>query len=298
MKPLQQGLVDRFNDFLRSSPRRSTAIPRADQREDRLGSRRYVPVDIVRDERGIALIIALMSMLLLTALGVGLVLTTSTEALITANFRDGGEAMYAADAGVERVMQDILTVPDWNRILNGEVQSSFIDGLTIGTRTLPDGSTIDLAAATNMLNCGKTTTCTTTEMNAWSAERPWTTNNPRWQLYAFSPLADIIETGTILSPMYVAVWLADDPGEVDGVPTMDVNGVLLMRAQAFGPAGVTSIVEVTLARTDSTELERGYTGQRGQDEQNRRARKAAVQSPGKELSSSSMAATSGGFVSQ
>ena len=37
------------------------------------------------------------------------------------------------------------------------------------------------------------------------------------------------------------------------------------------------------ARTDTTEIERGYTGQRGQDEQNRRARKAAVQSPGKAL---------------
>jgi hypothetical protein len=43
------------------------------------------------------------------------------------------------------------------------------------------------------------------------------------------------------------------------------------------------VVEVTLARTDSTEIERGYTGQRGQDEQNRRARKAAVQTPGKTL---------------
>jgi hypothetical protein len=41
---------------------------------------------------------------------------------------------------------------------------------------------------------------------------------------------------------------------------------------------------VTLSRTDSTEIERGYTGQRGQDEQNRRARKAAVQTPGGSLS--------------
>ena len=68
--------------------------------------------------RGIALIVALMSMLLLTALGLGLVMTTMTETMITANYRDSGEAMYAADAGVERVMQDLLTVPDWNRILD------------------------------------------------------------------------------------------------------------------------------------------------------------------------------------
>ena len=79
--------------------------------------------------------------MLLTALGLGLVMTTMTETMITANYRDGGEAMYAADAGVERVMQDLLTVPDWNRILHGAVQSSFVDGAPSGTRTLPDGST-------------------------------------------------------------------------------------------------------------------------------------------------------------
>jgi hypothetical protein len=95
--------------------------------------------------------------------------------------------------------------------------------------------------------------------------------------------------------MYVAVWIGDDPGEVDDNPDMDSNGVLMMRAQAFGPAGASSIIEVTLSRTDSSELERGYTGQRGQDEQNRRARKAAVQTPGKALTNSSMSTTTGGF---
>jgi hypothetical protein len=45
------------------------------------------------------------------------------------------------------------------------------------------------------------------------------------------------------------------------------------------------VIEVTVARTDTTEIERGYTGQRGQDEQNRRARKAAVQTPRGKLDS-------------
>lgn len=258
------------------------------------------PLDPIRNERGISLLIALMSTLLLTALGMGLILVTMTETMISANFRDGGEALYAADAGVERVMQDLLTVPDWNRILSGSLQSSFIDGAPSGTRTLPDGSTIDLSAATNMLNCAKTTTCSVDEMNAWTLERPYKTNNPRWQLYAYSPLSEVIDTGTVLSAMYVAVWIADDPAENDGDPTMDGGGpgagILLMRAESYGPAGSHSVIEVTIARTDTTELERGYTGQRGQDEQNRRARKAAVQTPGKALTRSDMDATAGGFV--
>jgi hypothetical protein len=256
------------------------------------------PPDVLGSERGIAMIIALLSMMLLTALGLGLVLTTSTEATITTNFRDSGEAMYAADAGIERVMQDLLTVPDWNRILHGQVQSSFVDGPPSGTRTLPGGGGTDLTAATNLINCGKTSGCTDAEMNAMTPSRPFGSNNARWQLFAYAPLGEVIETGTVLSPMYVVVWVGDDPAEVDNDPTTDANGVLLMRAQAFGPAGATNIIEVTLSRTDSSELERGYTGQRGQDEQNRRARKAAVQSPGKALTNSSMSATTGGFVQQ
>ncbi|MGH9176058.1 MAG: PilX N-terminal domain-containing pilus assembly protein [Vicinamibacterales bacterium] len=257
----------------------------------------------IGNEQGIALVVALMSTLLLTALGLGLAMTTMTETMITANYRDGGEAMYAADAGIERVMQDLLTIPDWNRILAGAAQSSFVDGAPTGTRSLPDGSTIDLAAATNTLNCGKTTTCSVADMTAWTQERPYLTNNPRWQLFAYSPIANIIETGTVLSSMYVAVWIADDQAETDDDPTTDGGdvggrGVLLLRAEAFGPNGASSVIEATVARTDTSELERGYSGQRGQDEQNRRARKKAVQLPGKALTRSDMdvSGSSGGFV--
>ena len=43
------------------------------------------------------------------------------------------------------------------------------------------------------------------------------------------------------------------------------------------------MIETTLARTDTTDMERGDTGQRGQDEQNRRARQAPEHTPRKEL---------------
>ena len=62
-----------------------------------------------------------------------------------------------------------------------------------------------------------------------------------------------------------------------------------MLAHAYGPGGAHRAVEVTLARTSTLEIERGYTGQRGQDEQNRRARKAAVQTPGKALTRTTLA---------
>ena len=99
----------------------------------------------VGDERGSAIVVALLSLLLLTALGLALTLTTTTETAISANQRMGQEAMNAADAALERAMQDLLALPDWNRALGGTEQSSFIDGGPGGTRALPDGTTVNLA---------------------------------------------------------------------------------------------------------------------------------------------------------
>ena len=262
-------------------------------------------MDIRRDD-GMALVIALMTLLLLSALGAALVMTTSTETLIAGNFRNANEGLYAADAALERAMDDLLTVPDWNQLLGGAVQSAFIDGAPGGARTLPDGSTLDLTQVLNMANCNKLTTCSVADMTANTTTRPWGANNPRWNLYAYGKISDILPNSTINSPYYAIVMIADDPSETDGDPTKDGNpsltpgpnlgaGVLAMRAEAFGPRGAHKVVELTLARTDTTELERGYTGQRGQDEQNRRARKSPVQTPGKALTQQTLSLSAGGI---
>jgi hypothetical protein len=271
----------------------------------------------IRREDGIALIVAMMAMLLMTALGVALVLTTSSETMIASNFRNSQEALYAADAVVERAMDDILTVPDWNKLLDGSTQSAFVDGPPSGTRTLRDGSTIDLTQVLNLANCDHVATCSVAEMNTVTSMRPWATNNPRWQLYSYSNLADMMPaTDSINSAYYVVLMVGDDPSDNDNDPLHDGvvqcvdpdrgiatpgnlptcnpgTGVIAMRAEAFGPHGAHKVIEITVARTDTSELERGYTGQRGQDEQNRRARKAAVQTPGKALTMQSMTLTTG-----
>jgi Tfp pilus assembly protein PilX len=271
--------------------------------------RRNGPVT-ARSERGIALVVALMAMMLLTALGLALMLTTTTETMIAANYRDGLEGMYAADAGIERTMQDLLTVPDWNNVLASDdgVTSRLTSGF-VGDSLSPvlgDGRTLDLAKATAAINCPQVsptpTSCTDAQMDYSSAERPWGVNNPRWRVYAHGAVPDFVPTGTINSPFYIVVWVADDPSETDANPTTDGSnaanpgsGVIQLRAEAFGPGGAHRVIEVTLARTDNTEIERGYTGQRGQDEQNRRARKAAVQTPGKALTRSTMTLSGGGL---
>lgn len=259
----------------------------------------------IRREDGMAVIVALMAMMLMSALGLSLILTTSSETMISANFRNGGEALYAADAILERSMDDLLTIPDWNKLLDGSLQSGFIDGAPSGERTLPDGSKVNLDQVLSYANCDKPTPCTVGDMNLFSDERPWTVNNPRWQLFAYGNVADLLPSNTINSPFYVIVLVGDDPSETDDNPTTDGGphvapatsnpgrGVIALRAEAFGPRGAHKVIEMTVAKTDTSELERGYTAQRGQDEQNRRARKAAVQSPGKKLDMQTLSSAGG-----
>ena len=240
----------------------------------------------IRDERGTALIIALMAMMLLTALGAAVVMVSSTETAISSNYRNGQEALYAADAALERVVQDLLMIPRWNDILNGTSQSGFVDGASTVRKTLPAGGVMTLTSATAELQ-GVTDT-----QNLWGA------NNPRWQLFAWGPLADMLPNNQIDSPMYVAVWVADDPAETDGNPLTDTNGTLTLHAEAYGPSGSRKVVEITVARTSSTEIERGQIAQRGQEELNQRARKAAVQTPGKTLTNMRMQTSTGSLVVQ
>jgi hypothetical protein len=256
----------------------------------------------VRSEKGIALLLAIMVSMMMMALGTALILTTTTEGRITRNYRNSSESLYAADAGLERALDDLLTIPDWNTLLAGTATSGFVDGAPSGIRTMADGTTLDIGAVLNMANCEKLTACSTTEMDAQTELRPWGTNNPRWHLFAYGKVNDMIPTGTINSPFYVTVMVADDPSENDNDPVhdgVDANnpgfGVLAMRAEAWGPAGSHKVIEMTVARTDSSALERGFTGQRGQDEQNRRARKSPVQTPGKALTQQSLSLTTGGI---
>lgn len=242
------------------------------------------PLGRLRDERGIALVVALMATVLLTALGIALVLMTNTETMITANYRDAQQTLYAADAGIETAMQDLLLEADWNRVLGGTEHSGFFDEST--TVTLVDGSSLNLDQARAALQ-GETD-----RINFWG------TNNPRWQWYARGLASSLLPGGGLDSNVYIAVFVGDDPSETDGDPTRDTNGVLTLHVEAYGQGGSRKVVEVTVARTNSSEIERGYIAQRGQEELNQRARKAAVQNPGRTLTEMRMNVTAGGLVTQ
>jgi hypothetical protein len=208
---------------------------------------------IRRSERGVALVLVLLAMVLMTAIGIVLVLTTSAETRIAASFRGSEQALYAADSAAERAMADLRAVADWNTVLAGGVMSSFVDGPPSGTRVLDDGTIVDLAQVANLARCQKITACSDADMNAVTEDRPWGANNPRWVPYAYGRLRDLLPAGAIDSPFYVVAMVGDDPGETDNDPTRDSpadrpgGGVIALRAEAFGPAGAHRVIEMTIA---------------------------------------------------
>ena len=177
------------------------------------------------------LVIALMSLVLLSTLATSLVVVANTEQRASANYAASREAMYAADGALHIAARELLTVVDWNALLSNGALSAFADGAPGGVRQLGDGSTLDLREATALAN---------------SEPRPWGPNNPVWRVFAF---------GWLGSRTYVLAWVADDPAENDADPSIDGGGalnpgagVLAVRAEAFGVGGAHKVLEGTVRR--------------------------------------------------
>jgi hypothetical protein len=203
------------------------------------------------------LVVVLLLTLLMSVLGAALALVTSSEVAIAANFRNSEEARYAVSAAAEHALAEMASSADWNQLLDGTVRSTLVDGPPFGVRVLADGSRVDLEKVLNLVNCQRTTVCGDAEMDAVTSDRPWGVNNPRWRLFAYGRLQDLLPGGTIDSPYYAVVLVADDPSETDGDPSRDGAppdpgaGIVEARAHVFGPRGVRRTIDMTVSRTSA-----------------------------------------------
>jgi Tfp pilus assembly protein PilX len=107
-----------------------------------------------RDERGTALLVAIMATALMSALGSALILTSITETAISANYRDGIEVLYAAEAAAALAIADLAAEEDWSsataprpevgldQLVPGAAGSSIRVGVDISPGEEPDVMTV------------------------------------------------------------------------------------------------------------------------------------------------------------
>jgi hypothetical protein len=170
---------------------------------------------------------------LVSAIGAALTVTANTEATIATSFRLERELTYAAEAAVERAIQDVRLMPNWNGFLTGAQTTTFLDGTM--APSLPTGGSLDIRVLT-------------AQIQAATNARFGGPNAPQWQLIASGRLADIAGRGSIESSAYLVVWVADDVSETDGNPAADSNDVIVIRGEAVGSGGRTRTLDATVTR--------------------------------------------------
>lgn len=188
----------------------------------------------MRSQRGVALVVALFAMTVMSALGAALVLLTSTESIIAGNFRHSRQAFYAAEGVTELALAELRGLVSWTPVVEGSQRSQFVDGPPDGPRDLPTGSPVNLTEVFNVANCGVPTPCGAV---------------PRWQLFAYGPVGDLLPAGALESPFYIAALVGG------AAQTQDGGLVVTVRGEAFGPRGTHHAIDVTVSRTAGGETQ-------------------------------------------
>jgi len=78
-------------------------------------------------ERGIALIVSLLVMLMISALGTSMLVVATADIGASVNYRGAKEAFYEADSGIQRSMMDLVANSNWaESTINGALLPIFI----------------------------------------------------------------------------------------------------------------------------------------------------------------------------
>lgn len=173
-----------------------------------------------------------MLVLLLTAavasLAGGLAVVGHTEQRVATAHLRSAQTAYAAEAAV-RLAMDAISRDSTSLLWPSEGPIP----------ALPGGSRIMAIAAGETVNLD----ARTAELNGDAAQQwPIGADTPRWRLAAWGRLPDLG------SSRRVAVWIADDVMDADGIPGEDRNGMLMIHVEAFGPRGAAHVVAAHVRR--------------------------------------------------
>ncbi|MFN8059713.1 MAG: hypothetical protein U0Q12_11190 [Vicinamibacterales bacterium] len=183
-------------------------------------------------ERGLALVVALVAVLLVSALGSALVSMTTTELRIAGSGYDAEATRTAAHAAIDVGAWAVGRATSLTALLDGSERSTLL-GPAVAILPGDAGRRVDVAVETARLQAETT------------AGRSWGVETPRWRPIVSGPLTTLLGLSPHASVQYVVVWLADDL-EGDGNPLVDGNRIVWLHAEAFGATRGHHAVEAAL----------------------------------------------------
>ena len=196
------------------------------------------------------LLLTLVVTMALTAMGMGLLLATDFDRLAAANVREQLDTHASAGAALEFGTARLAAVPDWAAVPGGAALPLFN-----GSTTMPapaGGQVVDFAAHT-----------ADAQQAVYGPAAAWGADTPQFRLAGYGvPADDLPADASLSNRTYVLLWVSDDVADSDGDPSVDSNGVLVLRAQAFGPRRTQSIVQSVLGRTATPGVVRRITWSR------------------------------------
>jgi type II secretory pathway pseudopilin PulG len=185
-------------------------------------------------ERGAALVLTLMVVALVGGLGGALLLVMSMETAVQAHHQQVQLVRQAAESGLACAVADLRRAADWTLVLSSGPGPA---GSCLEAAALPppwpNAASLDVQALTETLQA------------ATRSRYGLAPDTPHWTFWIMGA-APGNARGSI-APV-VLVWIADDVEDGDGDAGADANGVVWVRAEAWGPAGARAAVEAIVRR--------------------------------------------------
>ena len=185
---------------------------------------------MMEGDRGVGLVIMMMVMLVIVGL-TGTVMSLATiQTAVAANYRRSLELLYAAEAALELVVQDLGCAGSWKHALHGRPPSRI--WLTDVRVPMVDGVVLDLARVTVDLQ----------------RTRGDATASSPWCFVGHAQPNVVAPVGSWSEPQVVAVWLANDVRAIDVERPDDDPTQLVAYAAAFGSGLSHRAVQATVRR--------------------------------------------------
>jgi hypothetical protein len=185
---------------------------------------------VCRRADGSVLIIVLVLMVVVSALAAGALALATREVASSGIEREAEQLRYAAEAALSLGVSELDRAPGFDAVLAGTLLSGYPP--VPGVRTVAGGRTVDIAALTAALQAA------TPDVGL---------NTPRWVPWVAVSLEAAAPLGPAV-PALLVVWVADDEDDGDGRPDVDANGVVRVRAAAYGPRFAQRAVEGAVSR--------------------------------------------------